>query len=47
MRADVIVLTERLVDSDLGLPDRGEPFAIEYLAAQCAVEAPIMAILPR
>ena len=33
MRTDVIVLSEPLVDDDLGLLHRREPLGVEYLAA--------------
>ena len=33
MRTDVIVLSEPLVDDDLGLLHRREPLGVEYLVA--------------
>ena len=39
MWSDVIVLPEPLVDDDLRLPGRCEPFGVEQLAAQRAVES--------
>ena len=38
MWADVIVLPEPAVDDDLGLFCRCEPFGVQDLSAQCAVE---------
>ena len=46
MRADVVVLSEPLIDDDLGLLCRHEPFGIEYLAAQGSIEALIVSVLP-
>ena len=46
MWADVIVLSEPLVDDDLSLLCRVEPFGIEHLAAQCAVESFVVSVLP-
>lgn len=46
MRADVIVLPEPRVDDDLRLTGRREPLGIEHLAAQRAVEALVVAVLP-
>ena len=42
----MIVLLEPVIDDDLGLLGRCEPFGIENLPAQCSVEALIVAILP-
>ena len=47
MRADVIVLFKPCLDDDLSLPDGAEPFGIEYFPSQRAVEAFVVAVLPR
>ena len=47
MRTNVIVLADPLVDHSLGLSDRSEPFGVEDLAAQGAVEPFVVTILPR
>ena len=47
MWADVIVLPEPLVDDDLSLLCRVEPFGIEHLVATGTVEAFIVSVLPR
>ena len=46
MWADVVVLSELLVDDDLSLLCRVEPFGIEYLAAQRSIEPLIVSFLP-
>ena len=46
LRADVIVLSEPLVDDDLGLLCCGEPFGVEHLAAQSSVKSFVVSILP-
>lgn len=46
MRADVIVLPEPAIDDDLGLFGGGELSRVEDLAAQGAVEALVVSILP-
>ncbi len=46
MWADVIVLSEPLVDDDLGLLCCGEPFGVEHLAAQSFVKSFVVSILP-
>ena len=47
MRADVIVLAEPAIDDRLGLSGCWEPFSVEYLTAEGAVEALVISILPR
>lgn len=47
MGTDVVVLSEPLVDDDLGLLCCGEPFGIEHLVAKGPVEALVVSILPR
>ena len=46
MWADVIVLSEPLVDDDLSLLCCGEPFGVEHLAAQSSVKSFVVSILP-
>ena len=46
MWTDVIVLSEPLIDDDLGLLCRHEPLGIEYLAAQRSIEAFVVLALP-
>ena len=46
LRADVIVLSEPLVDDDLSLLCRVAPFGIEHLAAQSSVKSFVVSILP-
>ena len=46
MRADVVVLSEPLVDDDLSLLCCGEPLGIENLAAQRSIEAFAVPVLP-
>ena len=46
MWTDVVVLSEPLVDDDLCLLGCGEPFGVEPLVAQGAVEAPVVSVLP-
>ena len=46
MRPDMVVLAEPLIDDGLGLPGGSEPFGTQDLAAQGAVEAFIIAVLP-
>ena len=43
----MIVLFEPVVDDDLCLLSRREPFCIEHLAAKCSVEAFVVSGLPR
>lgn len=47
MRADVIVLSEPLVDDDVSLLCRRELFGIENPATKSAVEAPFALPLPQ
>ena len=47
MGADPIVLSEPGIDDDLRLFGSMEPFGIENFATQCAVEAFVIAVLPR
>jgi hypothetical protein len=47
MRADVVVLSELLIDDDLGLLCRSKPLGVEHLAAQRSVEAFVVSVLPR
>ena len=47
MRAGVVVLSEPVIDDDLSLLGRREPFGIEYLTAQRAVEPLVVPVLPR
>jgi len=46
MWTDEVVLSEPLVDDDLGLLCRREPFGIKHLAAQGSIEALIVSVLP-
>ena len=46
MWTDVIVLSEPLIDDDLGLLCRHEPLGIEYLTAQRSIEAFVVLALP-
>ena len=46
MRPDVIVLSEPVIDDDLGLLGRCEPLRIEHLSAQCAIEPLVASVLP-
>lgn len=43
----MIVLLEPVIDDDLGLLGCGEPFGIEHLPAECAIEPFVVPILPR
>jgi len=47
MWSDVIVLFDPFFDDDPGLFDCREPFGIEDLAPERAVEALVVAVLPR
>jgi hypothetical protein len=47
MRADVVVLPEPCVDDDLRPPGRREPLGVENFTPQRAVEALVVAVLPR
>ena len=47
MRAHVIVLLEPVIDNDLSLLSRIEPFSIENFATQRTIEALIVSVLPR
>ena len=47
MWTEVVVLFEPLVDDDLCLLSRREPFFIEHLAAKGSVEAFVVSVLPR
>ena len=47
MWTEVIVLFEPLVDDDLCLLSRREPFCIKHLAAKGSVEAFAVSVLPR
>ena len=46
MRSGVVVLSAPLVDDDLSLLCRREPFGIENLAAQRSIEALVVSVLP-
>ena len=46
MRTDMVLLSESLVDDDLCLLRRREPFGVEPLVAQGAVEALVVSVLP-
>ena len=46
MWPSVVVLSEPLIDDDLGLFCRREPFRIENLSAQRAIEPLVVSILP-
>ena len=46
MRTDVIVLSELLIDDDLSLLCRREPFGVEHLAAQSSVKSFVVSVLP-
>ena len=46
MWSHVIVLSEPLVDDNLSLLCRREPLGVEHLAAECAVEAFVVSVLP-
>ena len=43
----MVVLSEPLVDDDLSLLSRGEPFGVEHFVAQGSVEAFVVSVLPR
>ena len=45
MRSGVIVLLEPVIDEDLRLLGRCEPFCIQNLPTQCAVEALVAPVL--
>ena len=47
MWTEVIVVFEPVIDDDLCLFGRREPFCIEHLAAKGAVEAFVVSVLPR
>lgn len=46
MRSGMVVLLEPVIDDDLGLLCCGEPFGIEKLPSQRAVEPFVVAVLP-
>ena len=46
MRPGVVVLSEPVIDDDLRLLGRREPFHIENLSAQRAIEPLVVSILP-
>ena len=46
MWTDVVVLSEPLIDDNLCLLCRREPFGVEHLVAQGAVEALVVSVLP-
>jgi len=47
MWTEVIVVFEPVIDNDLCLLGRREPFCIEHLAAKVSVEAFVVSVLPR
>lgn len=47
MRAGVVVLSEPVIDDDLGLLGRREPLRIENLPPQCPIEPLVVSVLPR
>jgi hypothetical protein len=46
MRPDIVVLAQPLIDDDLGLPGDSEPFGIQDLPTQGAIEALVAAVFP-
>lgn len=47
MRSNQVVLSEPDIDDDLGLFGGMEPFRVQDFAAQCAIEAFLVAVLLR
>ena len=47
MRTCLIVLSEPLIDNDAGLIDAGKPLRVQHFSAERAIEALVVAILPR
>ena len=46
MWPDMVVLAQPLIDDGLSLPGGGEPFGVQDLPTQGAIEAFVVAVLP-
>jgi len=47
VRSDMVVLAQPLIDDGLRLPGGREPFGVQNLPAQSAVDAFVVAVFPR